>query len=77
MAHKWLINRHAYRDLWQNFEHTQMNQFENVKNLENEALFPNENHKKLPAKKLGYSSFESRQKNEKLKFDQSGGFYIF
>lgn len=67
MAHKWLLNRHAFKDQWQNFEHNEMSKFENAKNLETQLLFPNENHKNFPLKKSGLSL------EEKFKYNESGG----
>lgn len=51
MVHKWLLNRHIRKQLWVEFGKTQIENYEKIKNLETEALFPNnfnqrQNHSK-------------------------------
>ena len=66
------MNRHAFKDMWNNFQNSDINKYEKVKNLENETLFPNGSFKRMSSK-IGSSPHESGRKSDKFKYNESGG----
>lgn len=62
--------------MWKDFEITNVQNYENVKNLENQALFPNDKFKKDSLKKSSNSPYDSNQKTEKLRYNDSGGYFV-
>lgn len=66
-----MVTRHAFKDMWAKFENTDVKNYENIKNLEKEALFPFASQNQTNKKYI--SPYDSLKKNEKIKYDESKG----
>lgn len=62
--------RTAYKEMWKSFENTHIKNYENVRNLENNTLFPLSSSNFQPAKRF-ISPYDSLRKN--AKYAESGG----